>query len=108
MECEVKKVNDVSVLHVIGRLDASNAKEFEGQVIEWIDSGETAFVVNLEKLSYISSAGLRVFLLAGKKLSGKGHIYLCCLQDHVNEVFEMSGFSSIFRIFKDQESAVSA
>ncbi len=108
MICEVKKVNEVNVLHVIGRLDASNAKDLESQINELIDKGETAFVANLEKLDYISSAGLRVFLLAGKNLSGKGHICLCCLQDKVNHVFKISGFSSIFEIYKDQESAVSA
>ncbi len=107
MICEVKKVNEVSVLHVIGRLDASNATDFEDKIIELIDSGETVFVANLERLDYISSAGLRVFLLAGKKLSGRGQICLCCLQEHVNKTFEMSGFSTIFKIFEDQESAVS-
>jgi len=106
MECKVKKVNEVCILHVIGRLDASNAKDLEDQIIELIDSGETAFVANLERLDYVSSSGLRVFLFIGKKLSAKGLIHFCCLQQQVNKVFEISGFSTIFEFFENQESAI--
>jgi anti-anti-sigma factor len=108
MNCEVKTIVDVTVLSLSGRLDASNSKEFEDQVVKLIDSGQKAFVANLTGLDYISSAGLRVFLLLIKKLGDKGYIHLCCLQEQVKEVFDISGFTSIFQIFDDEDSAVEA
>ena len=108
MKCEVTKEQGVSVLHITGRLDASTAKDFESQIVELIDNNETLLLANCEQLDYISSAGLRVFLLAAKKLSGKGKIYLYSLQEQVNEVFEMSGFSFIFKIFDGQKEALEA
>ena len=106
MTCEVKKEKGVNLLSISGRLDASNAKDFENQIIQLVEEGETAFVSDFEKLEYISSAGLRAFLLLEKKLTGNGHIYLCNLNEYVAEVFEISGFLSIFKTFPDLESAL--
>ena len=56
-------------------------------------------LVNLSGLDYISSAGLRVVLLAGKKLrASKGKLVLVGLRDMVREVFDMSGFLSLFAV----------
>ncbi|MNL88983.1 putative anti-sigma factor antagonist BtrV [compost metagenome] len=56
-------------------------------------------VFDLSSLDYISSAGLRVILLAGKRLrASKGKLVLVGLQTMVREVFDMSGFLSLFAI----------
>ncbi|MCP4550847.1 MAG: STAS domain-containing protein [Bacteroidetes bacterium] len=107
MDCEIIKVKNEIVISINGRLDASNSNDIGSQIVELIDNGNLNFVANLEKLEYISSAGLRVFLFIGEKLGDKGHIHLCCLQDQIKEVFIISGFSSIFKLFDDLDSAVS-
>jgi len=101
------KEKDAVKVSVKGRMDAVTAPEFEKQIVEWMDGGESVFVVELSELDYISSAGLRSVLAVAKKLkAGGGKIILAALQDAVLEVFEISGFSSIIPIFESVDAAL--
>ena len=84
-------------LHVTldGRLDTTTAPELEGFLNENYD-GTDALVMDCEKLSYISSAGLRVLLSAQKKMKGAMKLTNVC--ELVMEVFEMTGFADILVI----------
>ena len=84
-------------LHVAldGRLDTTTAPELEGFLNENYD-GTEALVMDCEKLSYISSAGLRVLLSAQKKMKGAMKLTNVC--ELVMEVFEMTGFADILVI----------
>jgi anti-anti-sigma factor len=107
MEITERKTADVVTLGLSGKMDAATAKTFEEKLLSQIQSGERRFVINLAQLDYISSAGLRVFLLAAKRLnSADGKIVLCSLQAPVSEVFEISGFSSIFSIYGSHDDAI--
>ena len=87
------------ILGLEGRLDAASAKILEDKVLALIDEGETRFVVDLSRLDYVSSAGLRVFLLASKRLNPSGgKLVLCSLQEPVKQVFDIVGFFSILSI----------
>ncbi len=63
--------------------------------------------MNFEKLHYISSAGLRVLLAAAKQLkTADGELRICDLNEVVKEVFDISGFSTIFKIFENETEAL--
>lgn len=99
MKLEIEKRDDVLILHLAGRLDSSSSPELERQVTEQVENGAHRLVFDLGALDYISSAGLRVILLAGKKLRGvKGKLVLVGLRDMVREVFDMSGFMTLFAV----------
>lgn len=101
------KIESVVVLSLNGRLDASTSGDLEKKVSELIDRGEKNLVVDFSQLDYISSAGLRVLLMAAKKTSGlKGKVVLACLREHVREVFDIAGFTAIFPICPDQVEAL--
>ena len=106
---EIKKVksNQVEVFEISGRIDANNAKDFENELTKSTQEGTTKIVVDLSNLDYISSSGLRVFLLIAKKLEKSGFIYLCSLQPQVLQIFTISGFNTIFSIFENKEVALS-
>jgi len=106
MEINTSNINGVTVFEISGHLNANNAKDFESSLMLSIDSGNKKIITDLNKLEYISSAGLRVFLLIAKKIGNTGFIKLCSLQQQVNEVFHMSGFDSIFSIYQDREEAL--
>jgi len=109
MEIKEEKLKDTHLIQVEGRLDAATSGEFEKAVMARIDEGETRILFDLSALVYVSSAGLRVFLVTAKRLTRQsGKMALCCLQDHVKEVFEISGFTSILSIFPNRDSAVDA
>ncbi len=107
MEIQVRKEGNGIVVSVKGRMDAVTAPEFEKNLSDWISQGENAFLVNLAGLEYISSAGLRSILATAKKLKEKqGKVLFTGLQGPVEEVFKISGFYSIFKIYASEEAAL--
>ncbi len=107
MEVNFRKEEKALVVSVTGRMDAVSAPDFDKQVEKEIDKGETCFVLDLSRLDYISSAGLRSMLTLAKKLKSKeGGLVLCGLQEMVTEVFEVSGFTTIFEIFGSLKEAM--
>jgi anti-anti-sigma factor len=107
MEIIVKKDEKTLVVSVSGRIDAVSAPDFDRQVEEQITKGEINFLMDLSGLDYISSAGLRSMLTTAKKLrANNGDLILCGLRDIVNEVFDVSGFSTIFKIYDSVEEAL--
>jgi anti-sigma B factor antagonist len=109
MEITESKRNGVVILGVQGRLDASNAGVLEEKILGLIAADEKRFVVDCTQLDYISSAGLRVLLVAAKRLTAvSGKISLCSLKEHIKEVFDIAGFSSIFSVYPMLDEAVAS
>ena len=80
-----------------GRLDTTAAPQLEKFLSE-NSEGIKDMVIDMTKLEYISSAGLRVILGAHKKMSKIGSLKLINVCDEVMEVFEMTGFTDILDI----------
>ncbi len=108
MEITENKRNDVVLVSVEGRVDASNAGVLEQKLLGLIAAGEKRFVLDVARLDYISSAGLRVLLVARKRLPTGGSLALCALQSQIREILDIAGFSSLFGIYDTQEEAVAA
>jgi anti-anti-sigma factor len=107
MNITTEKINGFSVLKIEGRIDTTNFNDFETEINLLFNSGEKNIVFNCSGLNYISSSGLRVFLITQKKsISLSGKLHLCCLQPTIKEIFDISGFSTIFNIFDTQEEAL--
>jgi anti-anti-sigma factor len=107
MDISEDKKADVVILALSGKLDATTAKTFEDRIIGVINSGMPRLVVDLAQLEYVSSSGLRVFLLAAKRLqSTDGKIVLCSLKGHIRQVFDLAGFSSILSIYGSRDEAI--
>jgi anti-sigma B factor antagonist len=92
-----KRSNDRLTIALVGRVDASNASDLEQEVKSSLD-GVTELVFDLEKLVYISSAGLRVLLMAQKKMDKQGSMKVLHVNDMVMEVFVNMGFKDILTI----------
>lgn len=108
MEIKEIKHEGVCVIQITGRLDAATAPDLEKKLQDLLQAGENNFLIDLTDLNYISSVGLRVLLVLAKKTKASaGQAVLCGLQEHVYEVFEISGFTSIFQIFKTREEGLS-
>jgi len=97
MDVETRKQGNVTVVSLAGKLDAVTSPAFEQQIRGTIDSGSHAIVVDLARLDYISSAGLRALLVLAKQVKAKGgKACLANVSGDVRSVFEMSGFNAIF------------
>ncbi len=109
MELQSRKEGVNSIVTLSGRLDAVTSPEFEKKVRELIGGGDSRFVIDLEGLDYISSAGLRVLLVMAKLVEEKGGtVCLAGVQGNVRSVFDMSRFNAIFRMEDTVAAAVAA
>ncbi len=99
MQIEREQVGGDVLLKVSGRLDTPNAKPFEASLLEVVSSTSGGIQVNLAGVDYVSSSGLRALLVAGKAMrSAKRNLSLAALQPQIREVFDISGFSTLFEI----------
>jgi len=107
MEIAESSYGAVLVLGPKGRLDSITAPEFELLVRGCLADGHRRIVIDLDALDYISSAGLRVLLVAAKALkTERGQIALCRVRSMVMEVLRISAFDRIFTILPSLEQAV--
>ena len=109
MEINTEKDGGTVVATPTGRLDGSNAREFQDALDAVVQDTERALILDFEQVSYISSAGLRVLLVTAKTLQGNGaELALCSLDDPIREVFGISGFDSIIPIHSSRAEAIAA
>ena len=109
MDIGESKEDAVFVLEPKGRLDSANARSFEERVLAALEQGESSLLIDFASLDYISSAGLRVLLMGAKRLQQSGGtIALCALSPSIHEVFEISGFLTIFTVHNDRAAALAA
>ncbi len=99
--------SEVSVVLLRGYLDAHTYPTFEGALQKLVDEGRFRIVVNFSELSYISSAGLGVFMgFIEQVREQKGDIKLCAMSPKVFKVFDLLGFPTIYEIYETEETAV--
>lgn len=97
----------VTVMAIEGRLDGVHASEAETAFLKLAGEGRTKFVLDFKEMVYISSAGLRVVLVAAKKVrSLQGKLVCAAMSDQVRDVFEMSGFLSILETAATTDEAL--
>jgi anti-sigma B factor antagonist len=107
MDIKREKIGNFTVLTIKGRIDTLHSSALEAEVNQLFYSGEKNLIFNCNGMDYISSSGLRVFLVAQKKaISINGKLYLSNLQPAIQEIFRISGFSNLFRIFDTQEEVL--
>lgn len=106
-QCEIVDAAGVRQVSLAGRLDSATSSSFEKSLQELFGTSGWRVLMNFSALDYISSAGLRVVLMAAKRAKqGQGQLVLHGLQPHVREVFEISGFLKILEVADDQASAL--
>ena len=107
MNTTVNTFGDVAVVTVEGRIDTVNASEFERCMLDCMAKGHRDLVMDLSRLDYISSAGLRSVLAVAKKVKSVGGGIACCsLQGVVKKVFEISGFTQVLPVYDSVEKAL--
>jgi anti-anti-sigma factor len=93
-----------------GRLDFGAAAGFQAQLEQVLAGAGTkpaGVIIDCTGLDYVSSAGLRVFLLAARASQRAGLAFaICALKPAVREVFDVSGFSRVIAVFADRATAL--
>ena len=97
LNTEKKKEGSALTLTLEGRLDTTTAPQLEAELKSCLE-GVSALTMDLEKLEYISSAGLRVLLSAQKQMNVQGEMKVVHVSETIMEIFEVTGFSDILTI----------
>lgn len=107
MNITTRDVNEVKVVAVEGELDLDTSQEAEKQLTQLRESGVKKMLLDLEKLEFISSAGLRVLLATAQEIKAEGgDLRVCNLNETVKEVFDISGFSTLLMCFDNEAKAM--
>lgn len=97
MTVEKKMDGDTLTLSLSGRLDTTTAPDLEKMIVGELPDIQK-LVLDLADLEYISSAGLRVLLMAQKSMSRKGGMDVLHPNELIMEVFDVTGFTDILNI----------
>ncbi len=109
MQTTITKADNTTIFALNGRLDSNSAPQFEQQLQDFLREPNSHLVFDFNNLDYISSAGLRIVLNTAKAYkSGRYLFSTCSMQEHVQEVFEISGFDSIITIHRSIDESLSA
>jgi len=110
MNIKNKTYSNVLVLSPVGRIDHGNGEDFRENLAPFIErcrQGGEHLVLDLAGVDYISSAGLRCFMLAEKQAKAQGGtIVVAAMQPVVREIFEISRFTLVFETFATVRDAI--
>ena len=107
MDISTRASGNATVVSVGGRVDATTAPELANTLTQAVNEGKIKLIVSLEKLEYVSSAGLRAFLATAKMINAKnGKLVLAGLQGSVRQVFEISGLLPVFNVVDSEAEAL--
>lgn len=97
MTIEKIQLGDALTLQLGGRVDTTTAPQLETVLSESLD-GIKELVLDFDQLDYLSSAGLRVILVAQKQMNKQGSMMIRHVNETIMEVFEVTGFADILTI----------
>ena len=109
MQITTRKVYDVQVVDLAGNLDSRGAGDIGDQLVEIAQASAKQVLLNLAKVEFVSSAGLRIILRAAKLLQNRdGELKICSAVEGVREVMETSGFDSLLKLYNTEKEAFAA
>jgi anti-sigma B factor antagonist len=112
MNVSARRYASAVVLQVSGRLDQDTCDAFRGDLMKHVDTaapGAGGIVLDLSQMEYVSSAGLRCFMLASRQAkTHQARIFVAALQPMVKEIFDISHFNLVFQVFPTVREALAA
>lgn len=108
MEIGEQREDGILVLRPVGRLNNDSSPDFQARLLAWVDSND-AVVIDFASVEYISSAGLRALMMASRRAKARGgRLAVAELSPLVKEVFTISRFDQVVRVFDNTADARAA
>lgn len=111
MNIDVKweRKNGVLIALPTGSIDSISASEFQSALESGIDPEEHALILDCEQVSFISSAGIRIFLIYAREFKASGKQFgVCALSDPIRKVMALGRFDKIISVYDSQAAAIDA
>lgn len=107
MQITTRQADTVLVVEMAGHLDTPNSGVASERLSEIVDDGHDKVLLNLEKLDFICSAGMRIILRTSRALEKRGgHLKVCSASGLVTEVFVVAGFSELLDLCENETTAL--
>lgn len=107
MTFQKEQTGEITIVRLGGQVDSVKAVELENLTMQLLDGDVKALLLDCAEMDYINSAGLRVFLLAAKRLDQAGlALAFCGLMPNVQMIFETIGFDRILTVYANREAAL--
>lgn len=107
MEIKTSEENGITTVELIGNLDTASAGPVEVDLMKLMEGNANQLLLDFTDVPFIASSGLRVLLKTGQAMQANGgKLHICCINDTVREVFEISGFDRIFSVFDSKQDAL--
>jgi anti-sigma B factor antagonist len=109
MELSEEVAEGVTIIAVVGRLDGAATRQFDARLTELIDGGSTRLLIDMSRLNYIGSLGLRALFVASRRaVEEQGRFALHSLTAPIHHVMELGGFVGVFEQYVSREEALAA
>jgi anti-anti-sigma factor len=107
MELNSGQFEGVKVVSIEGSVDAMTAGQVQGYFDDLLEKGERRIILDLSKVDFMSSAGLRVIMTVSKNLRQEGgELRLAAAQPSVEKMLKISGFTTILKSFSSLDAAL--
>ena len=107
MEISEECAGNITFIAIKGRIDSSTANAFGVKLISLIKAGQTRLIVDLNRVTYITSAGWRELLLASHLAEQiDGALALCSLSEEVRHLYDFGGFADLFPIYETRDEGL--
>jgi len=106
MDVDATTEDQLAIVRVRGFLDTKSSTDFERKMLELLQGGSRAFVLDCSKLDMITSAGIRILMMVVKRLGGPGRVALWGLNEQVKVVFQIAGLAGVFPPHPSQQAAL--
>jgi len=101
MEINTQTIDDVAVASIVGDIDGSNAAAAQAQILAMAQNG-AKFVLDMSRVGYMSSAGLRMLLASYRAIAGRGGaVVLAGLSEELADTMSLTGFLNFFKTSAD-------
>jgi len=108
MEINHTEYKRCDLVSIVGRVDSATASRLSEKLNEITGAGRFRIVLDMGKMDFISSAGLRVMIGTQKncKRYNRGEVVLCAVPPSIMASLELAGFTPLFKVFEDATAAV--
>lgn len=108
MEIQNTQYKHCDLIQITGRVDSSTAPQLAEVIGKITDGGRYKIIIDMSHIEFISSAGLRVLISTQKKCKryNRGELVLAAVPQFILGVFNLAGFTPLFKIYEDVTTAV--
>jgi anti-anti-sigma factor len=105
MKYEIEDKGTFKMIHIIGNIDTeANTKKLDKDIYNAIKSGKHHFVFNLERTTYLDSAGISIFIHCLCDVQeNNGSVYIIAQDNQVRRVLEMVGINRLIKTYDNED-----